>query len=202
MAVPRSIARALLLGLALCGALASAQQSDAHVLAGARAFRAGDWALALVEFQVALKLGAPASVRWYEGATLARAGRFEDAVGAFERAVEEAPAEGDPLLDYYRALACYETHLWACVAEVTASLARTGGPRVQQQVAAMAGEAKTLLATEPPHAAIDACFSRAAATTSASLARAWLREAARLGRRRADGWRVEEADRVVSARKN
>lgn len=191
-----------LVGLALgvvCGA-AWGQQPDAHVLDGARAFRAGDWAVALVEFRVALKRGAPASVRWYEGATLARSGRFEEAVGVFELAFELAPAERDPLLDYYRALSCFETHLWGCVAEVTSELERTGGPRIQQQVAAMAGEARELLAAEPPRAAIDACFSRADAATSAPLARAWLREAARLGRRRADGWRAEEADRAAAAR--
>jgi len=179
---------------------AGAQQPDAHVLAGARAFREGDWAVALVEFRVALKRGAPASVRWYEGATLARSGRFEEAVGVFELALELAPAERDPLLDYYRALACFEAHLWGCVVEVTAELERSGGPRIQQQVAAMAGEAKQLLAAEPPHEAIDACFSRANAASSAAQARAWLREAGRLGRRRADAWRVGEADRAVAAR--
>jgi tetratricopeptide (TPR) repeat protein len=191
-----------MLGLlvALEGGVTWAQQPDAHVLAGARAFRAGEWADALVEFRVALKRGAPPSVHWYEGATLARAGRFEEAVGAFQLALELAPAERDPLLDYYRALACFETHLWGCVAEVTAELERTGGPRIQQQVASMASEAKQLLAREPPHEAIDACFSRASAASSAPVARAWLREAARLGRRRADGWRVEEADRAAAAR--
>lgn len=192
--------RALILGLSLLGGLGLAQQPDAHVLAGARAFRAGDWAVALVEFRVALKRGAPPSVRWYEGATLARTGRFQEAVGVFQQAMEEAPTDKDPLLDYYRALACFESGLWGCVAEVTAELQRTGGPRVQQQVAAMASEAKQLLATEPPRAAIDACFQRAGATPSAPLARAWLREAAQLGRRRGDGWRVEEAERAAAAR--
>jgi hypothetical protein len=180
--------------------LAAAQAGDAnaHVLAGARAFRAGEWAVALVEFRVALKLGAPASVRWYEGATLARAGRFEEAVGVFELAFETAPAERDPLLDYYRALACFEARLWGCVVEVTAELERTGGPRLQQQVASMAAEAKQLLGAEPPRGAIDACFTRAGAgSPSPSLSRAWLREAARLGRRRVDRFRVDEAERAV-----
>ena len=195
----RSTARLLGLALAVVGCLVAAQQADPHVLAGARAFREGDWAVALVEFRVALKRGAPASVRWYEGAALARAGRFEEAVGVFELAFELAPKERDPLLDYYRALSCFETHLWGCVAEVTSELARTGGPRIQQQVAAMAGEAKQLLATEPPRQAIDACFVRAGAAPSAPLARAWLREAARLGRLRSDGWRAGEADRAAAA---
>ncbi|MDP1825544.1 MAG: hypothetical protein Q8L48_19955 [Archangium sp.] len=186
--------------LSLCCGVAAAQQPqpEPHVLAGARAFRAGDWAVALVEFRVALKLGAPPSVRWYEGATLARSGRFEEAVGVFELALEAAPAARDPLLDYYRALSCFETRLWGCVLEVTAELARTGGPRVQEQVAAMATEARQLLRAEPPREAIDACFSRARAAASPPLARAWLREAARLGRRRADAFRVAEAERATN----
>lgn len=190
---------ALLSALLLTSSPSFAQESDAHVLAGARAFRSGQWADALVEFRVALKLGAAPSVRWYEGAALARAGRFEEAVGSFEVAFELAPAGRDPLLDYYRALACYEARLWGCVVEVTAELTRTGGPRVQQQVKAMAGEAKQLLATEPPKDAIDACFSRSQGSTSRALGRAWLREAGRLGRLRVDGYRVEEAERALSA---
>jgi len=182
-------------------ALAFAQDGDAHVLAGARAFRAGQWADALVEFRVALKLGAPASVRWYEGAALARAGRFEEAVGSFELALETSPSGRDPLLDYYRALSCFELRLWGCVVEVTSELERSGGPRIQQQVKAMATEAQQLLSLEPPREVIDACFTRARAATSPSLGRAWLREAARLGRRRADAFRVEEAERAAAAAK-
>lgn len=191
--------RFVLLCCCALSTLAPAQAGDAnaHVLAGARAFRAGEWAVALVEFRVALKLGAPASVRWYEGATLARTGRFEEAVGVFELAIETAPAEQDPLLDYYRALACFEARLWGCVVEVTAGLERTGGPRLQQQVASMAAEAKQLLSVEPPREAIDACFTRARASSSPSLSRAWLREAARLGKRRVDRFRVDEAERAV-----
>lgn len=190
--------RFVLLCCCVLSTLAPAQAGDAntHVLAGARAFRAGDWAVALVEFRVALKLGAPASVRWYEGATLARSGRFEEAVGVFELAFETAPNERDPLLDYYRALACFEARLWGCVLEVTTGLERTGGPRIQQQVASMAAEAKQLLSAEPPREAIDACFTRASGASSPSLSRAWLREAARLGKRRVDRFRVDEAERA------
>lgn len=190
-----------MLALVVSSACSFAQAGDAHVLAGARAFRAGQWADALVEFRVALKLGAPASVRWYEGAALARAGRFEEAVGSFELALETAPAARDPLLDYYRALSCFELRLWGCVVEVTSELERSGGPRVQQQVKAMANEAHQLLSLEPPREVIDACFARARAATSPSLGRAWLREAARLGRRRADAFRVEEAERAAAAAK-
>jgi tetratricopeptide (TPR) repeat protein len=191
------MSRGLLLASVLSASLAFAQESDAHVLAGARAFRAGDWASALVEFRVALKLGAAPSVHWYEGAALARAGRFEEAVGAFDHAFELAPDGRDPLLDYYRALSCYELRLWGCVVEVTSELERTGGPRVQQQVKTMAGEAKQLLSSEPPREAIDACFSRSAQAASPSLARAWIREAARLGRKRVDAFRVAEAERAL-----
>lgn len=181
---------------------AFAQGSEVHVLAGARAFRSGEWAASLVEFRVALKLGAPPSVRWYEGAALARAGRFEEAVGSFELAVEQAPGDGDALLGYYRALSCFEVRLWGCVVEVTSELERTGGPRIAQQVKTMANEARQLVSGEPPKEAIDACFTRARAATSPSLSRAWLREAARLGQRRADAFRVEEAERAVAAKVN
>lgn len=186
--------------VALVSASALAQ-SDAHVLAGAKAFRAGEWAAALVEFRVAIKLGAPASVRWYEGAALARAERFEEAVGSFELAFEQAPGSRDPLLDYYRALSCFELRLWGCVVEVTAELERTGGPRVQQQVKVMAGEAKLLLAVEPPREVIDACFTRSRLAGSPALGRAWLKEAVRLGKRRGDTFRVSEAEQALSGAK-
>ncbi len=195
----KSIARQVVLGLVLASAVSAAQSADEHVLTGARAFRDGEWARALVEFRVALKLGAAPGVRWYEGAALARAGRFEEAVGAFELAQELAPTERDPLLDYYRALACFETQLWGCVAEVTAELQRSGGPRIQQQVAAMAAEAKQLLSSEPPKSAIDACFVRARAATAPPLARAWLREASRLSVLRADRFRADEAARELGS---
>ena len=185
----------------LLSASALAQESDAHVLAGAKAFRAGQWAAALVEFRVALKLGAPPSVRWYEGAALARAERFEEAVGSFELAFEQAPGSRDPLLDYYRALSCFELRLWGCVVEVTSELERTGGPRVQQQVKVMAGEARQLLAVEPPREVIDACFTSSQLASSPALGRAWLKEAARLGRRRVDAFRVSEAEQALSGAK-
>jgi tetratricopeptide (TPR) repeat protein len=193
--------RSLLWSWCVLSTLAFAQEADKHVLTGARAFRSGDWAVALVEFRVALKLGAPPSVRWYEGAALARAGRFEEAVGIFELAFEAAPADRDPLLDYYRALSCFETRLWGCVAEITSELERTGGPRVQQQVATMAAEAKQMLSGEPPREAIDACFGRARSAVTPALARAWLREAVRLGKRRSDAFRVEEAGRAAAVAK-
>ena len=194
----RSSARALMFGVMLASAVSLAQSADAHVLTGARAFRDGDWAAALVEFRVALKLGAPPGVHWYEGAALARSGRFEEAVGAFELAQELAPSGRDPLLDYYRALSCFETKLWGCVAEVTEALQRTGGPRIQQQVTAMATEAKQLLSNEPPKSAIDACFARSRAAGAPSLTRAWLREAARLSGRRTDHYRAEDAARELA----
>ena len=195
--------RQVVMGWVLASAVSAAQpapSADAHVLTGARAFRDGDWATALVEFRVALKLGAGPGVHWYEGAALARAGRFEEAVGAFEVAQELAAAERDPLLDYYRALACFEAHLWGCVAEVTEGLQRSGGPRIQQQVVKMAEEAKQLLSTEPPKSAIEACFARARAASSAALARAWLREASRLSALRADRFRADEAARELAER--
>lgn len=197
----KSTARQVMVGLVLVSAVGAAQPSaDAHVLTGARAFRDGDWATALVEFRVALKLGAAPGVHWYEGAALARAGRFEEAVGVFELAQELAPGERDSLLDYYRALSCFEAHLWGCVAEVTSQLQRTGGPRIQQQVTAMAAEAKQLLSTEPPKSAIDACLSRAKAAASPPLARAWLREASRLSALRPDHFGAEEAARALADR--
>lgn len=186
--------RAALVGWVLVASVARAELPDAHVLAGAKAFRAGEWSEALVEFRVALKLGAGPLVHWYEGATLVRANRFDDALAAFQLALELAPGEGDALLQYHRALACYETRQWACVQLVTAELRRNAGPRIQQQVERLATEASAVLALPPPREAIDACFTRARAADGAALKRAWLAEAARLARLRSDRWRFEEAE--------
>ncbi|MFZ5446629.1 MAG: tetratricopeptide repeat protein [Myxococcota bacterium] len=175
-----------------------AEGADAHVLVGARAFREGDWARALVEFRVALKLGAEPRVHWYEAAALARAERYEEAAAAFQRASELAPEGQDALFGYYRALACFEAKLFACALEVTTALERTAGPRVQTQLAAISSETKQLLATEPPRESVDTCFARAAQAPSPELRRLWLREAEALASRRADRHRLDEARRLLA----
>src|SRR5258708_20102539 len=86
--------------------------ADEHLLAGARFFRAGEFARALVEFRVAEKLGGPGEPSWYAAAALVKLGRPEEALEAFAQAEKVAPAARDALLDYYRALACYDAPLY------------------------------------------------------------------------------------------
>jgi hypothetical protein len=80
--------------------------SEAHLVAGAEAFRAEAYAQALVEFRVAEALGST-EASWYAAASLLKLGRSEDAVEAFVLAERSNRAAGDALLEVYRGQACY-----------------------------------------------------------------------------------------------
>ena len=181
---------ALLRGLVL-GAPAPA--AEEHLLAGAQAFREERYDVALVEFRVAHTMGAPDAAT-YVATTLLKLGRPEEAVEAY------GPAEGpgpDALLDYYRGLACHEARLYQCADRLMAAVGDRAGPRVAGLAADVRARIASALAAEPTQDAIDWYLSRCAAERKGKkpvLAAAYCREAAGLAKRRADHYRLSEAE--------
>ncbi len=178
-----------LLFLAL--SVSAAPGADEHLLAGATAFRDGRFDAALVEFRVAERLGSPDG-RVYAGAAYVKLGRAEEAIEAF---ASSSPGEDD-LLDWYRALACYDARLYVCAHRVLAGLGRAG-PKAAAEAGKLRAEIARVLASEPTAAAIDWYLARCEARRSegrAALAEAYCREAADLGERRPDRHGVARAN--------
>ncbi len=197
--------RALILALTLClapAALAS-PEADARLASGAGHFRAGRFDQALIEFKVARELGARGEVAWYVAAALTKLERSEEALEAFALAAVESPQSADALLGYYHAIACYDAHLLVCADQLLAKVGGDAGPRIAGQAAKVRGQIAPILAKEPPRTAIDALLekgARASAAGRASLAQAYLAEAAALAARRADRYGAERAAQESSAR--
>lgn len=170
---------------------------DEHLLAGARHFRDGRFAEAYVEFSVARRLGEGGEAAWYAAAALLKRGRAEDAVAAFAEAEEQAPQASDALLDYYRAIACHEARLYLCADRMLAAVEQQAGPKITGQARKVRSGLSVLLAAPPAPGAIDWYHSRATAALlvgQGALARAFFLEAAELGLRRPDRYRVAEAE--------
>ena len=176
-------------GLAI--ALLLAAGSDGHLLAGARAFKEGRFAEALVEFRVAQKLGS-SDAAWYAGAALQKLGRAEDALDAFASAGAATP---DALLDYYRALACFDARLYLCADRLLASVGSRSGPRIAGLAQETRAKIAQALQGEPPQGAIDWYHRRASELAGRpGLARLFLEEARALAERRKDRYRASDAD--------
>jgi hypothetical protein len=162
-----------------------------HLLAGAGAFRDGRFDAALVEFRVAEKLGSPEAGA-YSAAPRVKLGRAEEAIAAFS----SSPPGDDDLLDWYRALACYDARLYTCAGRMLAGLERTG-PKATAEVGRLRGEIARVLAPEPAAASIDWYLARCEARRTegrSDLAAAYCREAADLGARRPDRHGVARAN--------
>ncbi len=179
------------LSIVLALAISAGPAADEHLLAGAGAFRDGRFDAALVEFRVAQKLGAP-DAGAYAAAALVKLGRAEDAVEAFA----SSPPGEDDLLDWYRALACYDARLYTCASRLLAGLDRAG-PKAAGEVGRLRAEVARVLAPEPGKPSIDwylaRCEERRAEGRSA-LAAAYCHEAADLGARRPDRHGVARAN--------
>lgn len=187
------IARTLFTLAAL--AVSAGPAAGEHLLAGAGAFRDGRFDAALVEFRVAEKLGAPEAGA-YAGAALVKLGRPEDAVEAF---ATSTPG-GDDLLDWYRAVACYDAKLYGCAERALAPLEHAG-PKVAAEAARLRGEIGRVLAPEPSPATVDWYLARCEARHAegrAALAAAYCREAAALGARRPDRHGVARANATLA----
>ena len=171
---------------------ASAGGEEEHLRAGAAHFRAGRFDEAVVEFKVARALGAGGECPWYIAAALTRSGRHLEALEAFEAADELAPESADGLFQYFRGVACSETQLVVCASTAFELSARSAGPKVAAQARRLAAEARGVLASVPPRAAIDALLLRAQSQVhngNPRLAQVFVREAAALSARREDRWR-------------
>ncbi len=147
--------------------LLAASGADEHLLAGARFFRAGNFSKALIEFRVAEKLGRTGEASWYAAAALVKLGRPEDALEAFAQAEKSAPAARDALLDYYRALACYDARLYGCAGKLFAQVGDQSGPRIAE-LARKARESIEKMFAEPvTQGAVDWYREKAAIAHSA-----------------------------------
>lgn len=167
--------------------LSAVAGADEHLLAGARAFRAEQYAAALVEFRVAEKMDGSGEAAWYAAATLQKLGRAEDAVEAFAAAARGGPKLHDSLLDYYRALACYDARLYLCADRLLAELDGKSGPRIEEQARRARANIAMLFRDEPGDASIEwyrARASAARATGREALASAYAEEANELTARR------------------
>lgn len=176
----------------LVGLLLSASGADEHLLAGARHFREGRFDAALVEFRVAEQLGA-AEARGYAGASLVKLQRPEEALEAFGATSEPGR---DALLDYYRALACYDARLFLCSDRILAALGERSGPRIAEQARKIRAGIAVTLTQEPAQEAVDWYLGRCSAGVEAQrpvLAAAYCREAAGLADRRKDRYRRSDA---------
>ncbi len=185
---------ALIALLSLGQAARGGPGADEHLLAGARLFRSERYGEALVEFRVAQRLGAEGA-GGYAAASLVKLDRPEEALEAFA-ALDASGLARDPLLDYYRALACYQARLYLCADRHLAEVGERTGPRIGAQVRKIRADIAALLAKEPSAAAIDWYHDRAGRTAEAgraALAAAYYQEAAALAERRRDAHRRAEA---------
>jgi hypothetical protein len=182
-----------LLTFILVAALLSASgPADEHLLKGARAFRAARYDEALVEFRVAEKLGAGPDARGYAAAALVKLDRPEEALELF------GPRPGaDPVLEFYRALACYQARLFTCADRSLEAAMGRFGPRVAEEARALRAQIeKTLTGEIQPHV-IDWYLDRGGdALKAGRLTLGWLyaREARALGGRRKDCHRCADAE--------
>jgi tetratricopeptide (TPR) repeat protein len=174
--------------------LAASRGGDEHLFAGARAFREGRFAEALVEFRVADKLSPGGEAAWYSAACLVRLNRPEDAVEAFAEAEQRAPSMRDDLFDYYRAVACHEARLYLCADRLLAGIGDRAGPRIRDEALRLRQRIEPVLRGEPATTAIDWYYQRAQESANRPLlAAAYLAEARGLAARRADRYRASEA---------
>jgi hypothetical protein len=146
-----------------------------------------------VEFRVAEKLGAGPDARAYAAAALVKLDRAEEAVEAFAG----RPAQ-DAVLEYYRALACYQARLYTCADRLLEASAGRFGPRIAGQARTLRADIARALSGEIRAEAVDHYLARGDQALSdgrTHLAAGYFEEARALGGRRQDchGCRRAEA---------
>jgi hypothetical protein len=179
--------------------LAASGPAEEHLLQGARAFRTGRYAEALVEFKVAEKLGAGLDARAYAAASLVKLNRPEEAVELFG-----PKASADPVLEFYRALACYQARLFTCADRALEAAMGRFGPRVVEEARTIRAQIHQTLAGEIQPQVIDWYLSRGGDAVQGGrtgLGRLYAEEARALGGRRKDCYRCAEADALLAKAK-
>jgi tetratricopeptide (TPR) repeat protein len=173
--------------------------SEAHLVAGAEAFRAESYEKALVEFRVAEALGS-AEASWYAAASLLKLGRAEDAVEAFALAERSNRAAADALLEVYRGQACYAAQLYLCADRWFESASLRAGPRLAPQLRTLRAQIRDALQPGQLDTAIDRRLARAAElqATRPVLALAYAEEAAGLASRSPTRHRQAEATTLAA----
>lgn len=172
-------------GLLLAVGLAAAGTAADHLFAGARHFRDARYTEALTEFREAQRLGA-ADAQGYAAATLVKLGRHEEALELFE---SDTRRDGDALLQYYRAVACFETRMYLSADAQLAGIKQVSGPHVAGQVMQLRVLIAAELQKQPSENAIDWQLDRCETHRAAgrrALAAMYCREAAGLASRRFD----------------
>lgn len=170
--------------------------ADAHLIAGAELFRTEKFSEALIEFQVAQKLGAR-DAAWYVASALVKLERPGQALEAFADADALAPESRDALLDYYRGVACYQERLYTCADGLLTSAQAQAGPKIAALVKQLRGRISPVLAPEPPTHTIDFYLARSRELREAkrlSLSALYAQEALALANRRADAYRRSDAE--------
>jgi tetratricopeptide (TPR) repeat protein len=193
-----SSARVVVLAL-LLAAEPNVPPPEAHLVAGAEAFRAESYEKALVEFRVAEALGS-AEASWYAAASLLKLGRAEDAVEAFTLAERTNRAAADALLEVYRGQACYAAQLYLCADRWFESAGSRAGPRLAPQLKTLRAEIRDALQPAQLDTAIDRRLARAAElqATRPALALAYAEEAAGLATRSPNRHRQAEATTLAA----
>jgi tetratricopeptide (TPR) repeat protein len=191
---------ALALAIAVtCTALAA---EPTHLEQGAAHFRAGRYDEALVELKVAALLNEGKEAQWYVAAVLQKLARTEEALDAFGKAEATAPDAEDALLDYYRALACYDAQLLHCADRLLEKVEKEAGPKVAGQARQLRARLKPVLSEPPPHDAIDVLIARATAAKHGGrdhAAVAFAREARELSKASKEQYRSKDIEALEGA---
>jgi tetratricopeptide (TPR) repeat protein len=121
----------VVLVLLLASTVARADGADAHLLAGARAFRAQQYDAALAEFRQVERAGGAADLALYLGPTLYKLGRFDEARQVLARAHRRGGT--DAVAEYYLGLTWYHLGLVRLARSVFVGLdARDVGPKLAE----------------------------------------------------------------------
>jgi tetratricopeptide (TPR) repeat protein len=137
----------------------AARAAPPRLIDGVRAFQAGDYARALIEFEaVGRAPDPPPDLAFYLAPTLYKLGRYEDALATFLG----AGAPGDALSGFYRAQTYYQLRLYRKARAAFLALRGLGlGPRLDAAAGTYVGLVDALYAARPPRAAVDAYRARA-----------------------------------------
>ena len=168
-----------LLFLSLVAATPTPDATQAELLRGVRAFRAGQYEEALARF-VQLRPAVP-DIGFYLGTTLHKLGRHAEALAAF-RAARQAGLR-EPVSAYYEALSCYQLGLLTRSRRGFEALARpdaAAGPRLRDGAGRFLGRIDALEATAPASARYAVAVERARAAAADPVAIEWIEEAALL----------------------